>query len=100
MDEVRLNDIGTVFRATFYDGSDVVDISTASTKQLIFRKPDGVSVTKDGSFYTNGTDGKLQYVSASGDLSAAGLWKLQGYIVIGTNQHHSDIYTFRVHTNL
>lgn len=98
--EVRENDIGTIFRATFYEGSTVVDISAATTKQLIFKKPDGTLLTKAGSFYTDGTDGILQYTSIADDLTPTGIWKLQGYVVIGTNQHKSDIYKFRVYNNL
>lgn len=98
--EVRINDVGTTFKATFYDGSSIVDISSASTKQLIFQKPNGDKLTKDGSFYTDGTDGILQYTTEEGDIDTDGLWKLQGYIIIGTNKHKSDIYKFRVYNNL
>lgn len=98
--EVHLDDIGTVFRALIVDGSTAKDISTATTKQLIFKKPSGSKLTKDGSFYTDGTDGILQYTTVSGDLDEVGLWKVQGYVIIGTNEHKSDIYSFRVYYNL
>lgn len=97
--EIHVQDIGTVFRATFVEDS-AINISSASTKQFIFKKPSGTLLTVNGSFYTDGTDGILQYTTVSGDLNESGIWKLQGYVVIGSNQHHSDIYTFTVHANL
>lgn len=98
--EIRLNDVGTIFRVTFKDGAYIVDISVATTKQFIFKKPSGSNLTVSGSLYTDGTDGILQYTTVEGDLNETGLWKIQGYLVIGTNKHKSDIYTFRVYNNL
>ena len=37
--EIHLNDVGTKFLVTIMDGSSAVDISTASTKQIIIQKP-------------------------------------------------------------
>jgi len=98
--ECRKEDIGTIFRATFKDGSDIVDISSATTKELIFKKPSGSVVYKAGTFYSSGTDGQLQYTTVSGDLDETGLWSLQGYVEISSNKHKSDIYKFRVYDNL
>lgn len=99
--EVRKSDIGTIFRATLTDqDGTVVDISAASTKQLKFRKPDGTVLEKAATLTTDGTDGKMQYATISGDLNLAGQWKVQGYVVIGSGTWHTDEYVFTVHTNL
>jgi hypothetical protein len=100
-DEIHYSDVGTQFVLTIKDGDDVVDISNVTTKQIIYHKPSEEVVTKAGSFYTDGTDGKLAYTTVSGDLSELGIWKAQAYVEFGSNaQFHSDIFKFRVHPNL
>ena len=98
--EIHKGDIGTQFTVTVQDGTTVVDISTASTKQLIFKKPGGTILTKSTSFVTDGTDGKMQYVSVDGDLSDDGVWKMQGKGIIGGNTFSTDITSFKVYRNL
>ena len=98
--EIHKGDIGTQFTVTVQDGPTVVDISTASTKQLIFKKPGGTILTKSTAFVTDGTDGKMQYVSVDGDLSDDGVWKMQGKVIIGGNTFSTDITSFKVYRNL
>jgi hypothetical protein len=99
-EEIHLDDIGTVFKVLIKDGSSVVDVSTASTKELIFLKPDCTKVTQTASFFTDGSDGYIQYTSVSGDIDLAGVWKLQAHLVIGGLDVKSDISPFRVYPNL
>tara|TARA_Y100000296_G_scaffold84177_1_gene116858 strand:- start:5323 stop:5634 length:312 start_codon:yes stop_codon:yes gene_type:complete len=99
--EIHKSDIGTVFKVTIKDSASAVDISTATTKQIIFKKPGGGKLTKDAPFFTDGSDGIITYTTVSGDLSEEGMWKLQGYIVLsGGNTFYTDIYTFKVYRNL
>ena len=98
--EIHKGDIVTQFTVTVQDGTTVVDISTASTKQLIFKKPGGTILTKSTSFVTDGTDGKMQYVSLDVDLSDDGVWKMQGKVIIGGNTFSTDITSFKVYRNL
>lgn len=97
----HVGDIGTVFTATIVDQDGVVvDISTASTKEFFFRKPDGTVLTKAGSFVTTGVDGQMKYALIVGDLDQAGGWTIQGHVVIGTNTWKTSWFTFRVEGNL
>lgn len=98
--EIHLNDIGTVFEVTILDGSSAVDISAATTKQIIFKKKDRTILTAAGTFVTDGTDGKIKYTAVSGDLSVVGEWSIQAYIVTPSGEWRSDISTFTVHSNL
>ena len=98
--EIHKGDIGTQFTVTVQAGTPVVELSTASTKQLIFKKPGGTILTKSTSFVTDGTDGKMQYVSVDGDLSDDGVWKMQGKVIIGGNTFSTDITSFKVYRNL
>ena len=99
-DEIHYNDVGLQFTITIQDGDTAVDISTATTKQLIFTKPSGDQLTKTASFVTDGTDGVIKYLTIADDLDEVGNWQLQGYVVIGTYSWHTDIARFKVHRNL
>lgn len=99
-DEIHMNDIGVEFKCTVQDCDDAVNISGATTKQLIYQKPNGSLLTKDASFYTDGSDGILTYTTVSGDLNACGMWALQGFVIMSTGEYHSDIKSFKVHRNL
>ena len=105
IEEAHVNDIGTIFSVTVYDtGStgttSVLDVSGATTKQIIFKKPTGTTLTKAAVFTTDGTDGKIQYVTVSDDLDSTGTWQLQAYIVASDGSWKSDVGTFKVYENL
>jgi hypothetical protein len=81
--EVHVGDIGTIIRLTIKDQDKaVIDLSSATTKQIILGLPAGTSSTKTAVFFSDGTDGVIQYVTVSGDLSVSGPWKVQGRIVL------------------
>ena len=98
--EIHLNDIGTVFRLTIYDGSSILDVSSASVKEIIFQKPDGTSVTKTAAFYTDGTDGIIQYTTITNDLDATGTWKIQAKVTLPGGTWSSCTQKFKVYANL
>lgn len=99
-DKVFVGDIGTSFRGTFKEDGTAVDVSSATSKTIIFEKPDGTKVTQTATFFTDGTDGIIQYSSVSGDLDIGGDWRLQGFIAMPSWTGHSDIVNFKVYDNL
>ena len=103
-DEVHLGDIGTVFRATINDCSNgtqtPLDVSSATTLELFFKKPSGTVVTQTAVLTTDGTDGQIEYVTISGDLDEVGNWMLQARVVMAGGDWRSDIGQFRVYANL
>lgn len=99
--EIHQNDIGTSFLVTIKDeNSVVVDVSTAVTKNITFRKPDGTLSVKTASFVTDGTDGQIEYVTVAGDLDSHGKWSLQAFIDFGSTEWYTDIAKFTVYNNL
>lgn len=91
-----VGDIGTTFKVTITESGAVLNISGATTKEIKLQKPDGTTLTKTASFFTDGSDGIITYDSIDGDLSIKGLWKIQGSIVLTGTWHTSDIGTFKV----
>ena len=99
-DEIHVDDIGTTIQLTFLDGTSVVDISGASTKEIWIQDPDGLTAKKAGTYSSDGTDGKLYYDTVADDLDQAGIWYVQGYVVLAGGTWHSDKKTMKVHANL
>ena len=99
--DVHVNDWGTVFVITIKDETGaVVDVSSASTKKIIFTKPNGEVLVKDAFFTNLGTDGKIQYTTEDGDIDVPGMWKIQGMIETAGGLWSSDITEFEVEPNL
>ena len=105
VEQAHVNDIGTIFRVTVYDttstgGTTVADISTATTKQFTFKRPDGTTFDKVSVFTSDGSDGNIQFLSVDGDLNVAGTWHLQAYVVTPAGNWKTDVGHFRVYENL
>lgn len=102
-EEVHFNDIGTEFLVTVKDCvsgvSTALDVSTATEKYLVFKAPSGARVEQTAVNNTDGTDGKIKYVTVDGDLNEVGTWRLQVKIVMG-GTWRSDVGTFKVYENL
>lgn len=102
--EVHFNDIGTVILVTINDCVSgtltVLDVSTAATLELVLKSPSGSASTNTASLYTDGTDGKIYYTTADGDLNEVGTWRIQVNIGIGGGTFRSDVGTFKVFENL
>lgn len=99
--EVRKNDIGTDIKITIKDGNAVVDVSSVTTKEIVFKKPSGTLVTKAASFDTDGTDGVIKYTTESGFLDEIGTWEIQGRVKFSSTQDwKTSLGNMRVHRNL
>ena len=98
--EVHVGDIGTAFEMVLKECDVVVDISTATVKEIIFRKPDKSIVTKTAEFKTGGIDGIIQYITILDDLDLKGTWSIQARVTLPTGIWSSDISKFKVYANL
>ncbi|MBT8448859.1 MAG: hypothetical protein KJO69_04170 [Gammaproteobacteria bacterium] len=99
-EEIHVGDIGTVFRIALTDCDVAVDLTGATTLEIIFLKPDATSVTKTATLFGVATDGVIQYSTIADDLDTAGIWKMQAKITLPTGTWSSDVEKFRVYTNL
>ena len=99
--EIHLGDT-TKFIVTVKDeNGNAIDISTATKKQLIFRRPTGDLVPKDAQFLTDGSEGKMYYLTTKDDLDMIGdnddAWEVRAYIEMGSDlRWHTDITPFTV----
>lgn len=98
MAQLVINDVGTTIRVRVRSGDGTVfNLSTATiTKELTFTLPDLSTVTKAGTFVTDGTDGKIKYVTEAGFLTLAGIWKVRGHFVGAGFDRKTDQAAFDV----
>ena len=97
-------DVGTSFEVTVTDDAKpevAIDLSTSTVLEFVFEKEDGTTVVRTPVYVTDGTDGKLRYVTVVGDLDQVGSWKLQVHYVLASGvDRRADVSTFRVKENL
>ncbi len=102
--EIHEGDIGTIFELTVKDDDVIIDVSTATTKEIHFKNPDGGTVVQSAGFKIpggDGTDGIITYVSEADDLTPTGLWNIQAFVVFADgSQFSSCVSEFRVHANI
>lgn len=98
--EIHQYDVGTAIEITIRDCSGIVNLSAATSKQIVFVKPNKTRVVVDSIFITDGVDGGIQYIFEENDLDVVGIWKYQAVIVLAGKTYHSDQSTFKVFENL
>jgi hypothetical protein len=93
---IHVGDIGTVILGTIQENDEPIDISTATVKELIFLRPDGIVLTRTANFSTDGADGKIAYAMIAGDLTQSGTWQYTGHVVMPASEWTSSEGTFEV----
>ena len=98
--QIHKDAVGTKLLVTVTDDGSAVDISAASSLVIFIKKPDGTVLDRTGVLNTDGTDGKMYYLTVVGDLDVAGNYKIQGKVVISAGTFYTSISNFKVHCNL
>ena len=99
--DAHVGDIGLDIVVTLYDRTVLINtLGTATVLTLIFKKPGGEVIERDAVLVTDGTDGKVHYVTVAGDLDRPGIWTVQGYFEMPGWSGRSNTYTFPVGGNL
>lgn len=99
---IQVGTIGLVIELKIKKNNSVMDVSSASVKQIIILKPDGITKTiNTATFSTNGTDGLIRYVTTgSGEINQAGDYQVQGYLEMSGVKSYTSIVQFHVVSNL
>jgi hypothetical protein len=99
---VQAGDVGKAIVVVVLEAGAAKNISTASTKEIIVKSPDGQKKTFTASFSgSNGTDGKVVYTTASSaDIDSGGSWDIQARIVMPGEQFKTATGKFTVGVNL
>jgi len=98
---VHNGDVGTIFRLTIKDtAGTAIDVSTATVKYIYFQDPSGNKSQETAAFYTDGTDGKIQYTTTAGDIDLVGTWMVQGYVETSLGKFWTEKDSFKVYSTL
>lgn len=101
MAEIHVGDIGTAFIITIKNEADaIVDISTAVSKTVYFKKPSTEIISKNAVLTTDGADGKMQVVTTSGDIDQKGRWIGQAKVEFVGGQWYTNNFIFNVEGNI
>lgn len=100
--QLQHNDVGIQLIATItnQETKQIVSLVNATGITFTFKRPDGTVYNVTGSLYTDGTDGKIQYVTQTTDLTMTGIWKFQCSCTISGSQKISSWTSFQVIPNL
>lgn len=101
-DQPHVGDIGYLFTVTITnDAGTALDISDASTLQMRFKSPAKTVTTQTAIFVTDGSNGQIQYTTASADdLDMPGLWTIQARVAAANYDKSSAFDSFTVLKNL
>ena len=86
----RKGDVGVPIKVTVVKAGAAVNISTATTLKILLVKPDATLLTKTAVFDSDGSDGKMKYVTIAGDLDQEGVWQIQGELTMTGLKHTAD----------
>jgi hypothetical protein len=101
MADLQASDIGSIIRFTIKELGAILDVSTAEVKRIFFQKRDKTVVIVNALFTTDGTDGKIEYITSGSDfLVPSGKWKGQGYVEMAGGSWHTSIVDIEVGSNL
>ena len=93
---IHVDDFGWVAQLAVTEDGAAVDISSYTTRQFVFRKPDATEVTKTAVFDSDGTDGVLDYTVEDGLIDATGYWGVRAVLTKANAELTSDTVTFFV----
>lgn len=103
------HDIGTIFECEIKnlvnaELPSVLDISGATEKLVIFKKPDGTEAEYPGEFSTDGEDGKLRYTTATASVlvltdqtATVEIWEYYGWIKYPGGERRSSSVKFKLY---
>jgi hypothetical protein len=87
--------LAIIARCLRSDGSPE-DLSTATNLEMKMRRPDGITQTKQASVTSGGADGRMQFVTQTGDLPVTGKYEYQAFYDKDGGPRRSVIGSFRV----
>ncbi len=77
------------------------DLTGATGKKFIMKRPDRVVIERDADFSTDGTDGMLKYTTVAGDAFPHGTWQIQPYYVLPDGfDGRAEVKVFDLEANL
>jgi hypothetical protein len=98
---IKVNDWGTILDITVTELSNnnsmIVNLSAVTAIKIWLKQYNVAKKSVTGTFYTDGTDGRIKYVLKLGDIDTAGPCNMQVELTFGLAGHwYSNWVTFNV----
>lgn len=87
--KIYVGDVGTAIICNCGE-----DVSTATSRKIKIKKPDGTEVEKDAEVYQTNY---FKYVTVTGDLNLEGLYKVQPTMTLGSWSGSGETDEFQVY---
>lgn len=98
---VQLGGVGLIFiLECLSSAGELVDLTDATSVEMIFRPPAGNHFTRTAQISTPGTLGQIKYITEVGDLTQKGRWEYQGHVVWPGKDLKTSVATFEVLGNI
>ena len=89
---VFIGDTATIIITVQDSDGAALNISAATTKEIIVKRPGLTAVALPAAFTNTGTDGKIQIDYE--DITVVGQYQVQGKVVLSGNTYHTAIDDF------
>ena len=90
--KLELDAIGVRLIVELLERSTVVPIADATSMNICLRAPSQADKTLAATFLTDGTDGRIYYDLATGDLDEIGGWKISAQVIGPTYNRKSPSF--------
>ena len=100
MTDLQVADVGVVIELEITDGTDPIDVSAATTIEIIIKRSGSASITKTATFTTTGVDGKIRFTTVATDFAQVGEYGVQAHIVLGAQDWRTTVAALDVAENL
>jgi hypothetical protein len=98
--EIHVGDQGTQIVVAITEGGAALDLSSASSRQIVFRKPGGDTLTLAAAVDGDPEDGRIIVLtgteSGEVEIDEPGLWLLQGRVQFPSGRWHTARDSFHV----
>ncbi len=96
----HVGDTGTKLLKTVTDGTNPIDLSSASVKEVHFYGPGGVTLSIPASFETDGTDGQIFVLTTVGTWTVDGDWQEQVHVTLPTGDWAANVERRKVYPRI
>lgn len=97
---IQVGATNLMIKLVVMSGSAALDVSNATTKNIIIERPDDTLVSGSAAFYSDGTDGIIYYMTGGSDLNQDGEYNAQAYLVTPSFTGYTTPISFAVYENL
>lgn len=99
--DLQVGAIGAAITLSCTEDGVAVDLTDATTHEIILHGPRGPRLTKVGSIVGDAEDGVLMWITVAGDISQPGTWRAQAHLVFDDlTEFWSSTIEFTVGPNL